>query len=96
MRISEENRRRNGHVLVWNQPDLTLEDKKSKSKICTIFSPVRGTILCYFNYFADYQHFYTVSFFIFGVCFWLQWKNEFVIIALIRMLACGYVVDVRK
>lgn len=33
MRINEENRRRNGHVLVWDQPELTLDDKKSKSKI---------------------------------------------------------------
>lgn len=32
MRVNEENRRRNGHVLIWDQPDLTFDDKKSKSK----------------------------------------------------------------
>lgn len=32
MRASEENRRRNGHVLIWDQPELSLDDKKNKSK----------------------------------------------------------------
>lgn len=32
MRSNEENRSRNGHVLVWDQPDLLAEDKKTKSK----------------------------------------------------------------
>lgn len=27
-----ENRRRNGHVLVWNQTDLPAEDARPKSK----------------------------------------------------------------
>lgn len=30
---SDENRRRNGHMLVWEQPDLSFDDKKNKSKI---------------------------------------------------------------
>lgn len=38
MRISEENRRRNGHVLVWDQPDLSLDDKKNKSKSRTLLT----------------------------------------------------------
>lgn len=39
MRISEENRRRNGHVLVWDQPELSLDDKqKNKSKRCLFTS----------------------------------------------------------
>lgn len=33
MRINEENRNRNGHVLIWDQPGLNSDDKKSKSKI---------------------------------------------------------------
>lgn len=33
MRGQEENRRRNGHILVWDQPDLLSDDKKTKSKI---------------------------------------------------------------
>lgn len=45
MGVSEENRRRNGHVLVWDQPDLTYDDKKSKSKIPFSFSINILTIL---------------------------------------------------
>lgn len=32
MRINEENRSRNGHVLIWDQPGLNSDDKKPKSK----------------------------------------------------------------
>lgn len=32
MGITEENRRRNGHVLVWDQTDLPAEDTRPKSK----------------------------------------------------------------
>lgn len=38
MRVNEENRRRNGHVLIWDQPDLNVDDKKSKSKTNLILS----------------------------------------------------------
>lgn len=32
MGITEENRQRNGHVLVWDQSDLPVEDTRPKSK----------------------------------------------------------------
>lgn len=31
MRVNED-RRRNGHVLVWDQADIHIDEKKSKSK----------------------------------------------------------------
>lgn len=37
MRINEENRNRNGHVLIWDQPGLNMDDKKSKSKTHTTY-----------------------------------------------------------
>lgn len=58
MRISEENRRRNGHVLVWDQPELSLDDKnekKNKSKkwllfICIFFFSNFGLISVFFPF----------------------------------------------
>lgn len=38
MRINEENRRRNGHVLIWEQPELSLDDKKNKSKMFNVLN----------------------------------------------------------
>lgn len=43
MRINEENRRRNGHVLVWDQAGLPPEDLKPKSKISNFYF----SIICF-------------------------------------------------
>lgn len=55
MRINEENRSRNGHVLIWDQPDLNMDDKKSKSKKHIAYYYYNNYTVC-FSFVAVFAH----------------------------------------
>lgn len=52
-RVQAENRGRNGHVLVWEQPGLEEEDRPARKRKCT--SLPKLTVHAFYSYFYEYS-----------------------------------------